>query len=78
MPCSLKDLLHEGFLVLEIWLKLKYVFVAAGIIIAVTFLAFPMKARLEQTALSEKSFIPFGSFGKCGWLDGKTIGWVIF
>ena len=38
MSCSLNDLLHEGFLVLEIWLKLKYVFVATGVIIAIAFL----------------------------------------
>ena len=41
MPCSLNDLSLEGFLILEIWLKLKYVFVATGIIITITFLAFP-------------------------------------
>jgi len=53
IPFSLNDLFHKGFLVLEIWLKLKYVFVATGIIITITFLAFPTKPRLEQTTLSE-------------------------
>jgi hypothetical protein len=55
MPRGLNDFLHEGFLVLEIGLKLKNVFVATGIFVTITFLAFPAKSRLEQTMLSENS-----------------------
>jgi hypothetical protein len=56
MPRSLNDFLNEGLLVLEIWLKLEDVFIAAIIFLAVTFLTFPTKPRSEQTMLGQNDF----------------------